>query len=44
VSEPFALDASGCTALNIRIHVPGVAPEAAHAQIERLGAEWNEPA
>ena len=39
-----ALDAAGCTALNVRIHVPGVAPNAARAQIERLGAELNEPA
>ena len=38
------LAASGCTALNVRIHVPGVAPVAAREQIVRLAAELNEPA
>jgi alkanesulfonate monooxygenase SsuD/methylene tetrahydromethanopterin reductase-like flavin-dependent oxidoreductase (luciferase family) len=38
------LAASGCTALNIRIHVPGVAPEAARDQIKRLAEHINEPA
>jgi len=31
------LHASGCDALNLRIHVPGVAPTDAREQIERLG-------
>jgi alkanesulfonate monooxygenase SsuD/methylene tetrahydromethanopterin reductase-like flavin-dependent oxidoreductase (luciferase family) len=34
-----ALDRSGCDALNLRVHVPGVGPEAAREQIERLGDE-----
>ena len=34
-----ALDRSGCDALNLRIHVPGVAPEAAREQIALLGDE-----
>jgi alkanesulfonate monooxygenase SsuD/methylene tetrahydromethanopterin reductase-like flavin-dependent oxidoreductase (luciferase family) len=32
-----SLERSGCDALNIRIHVPGVAPEAAREQIVVLG-------
>jgi alkanesulfonate monooxygenase SsuD/methylene tetrahydromethanopterin reductase-like flavin-dependent oxidoreductase (luciferase family) len=39
------LDASGCTALNIRIHVPGISPHAARDQIEKLGSALKrEPA
>jgi alkanesulfonate monooxygenase SsuD/methylene tetrahydromethanopterin reductase-like flavin-dependent oxidoreductase (luciferase family) len=34
-----ALAASGSDALNLRVHVPGVSPEQAMEQIERLGAE-----
>lgn len=34
-----ALERSGCDALNLRIHVPGVAPEAAREQIALLGDE-----
>jgi alkanesulfonate monooxygenase SsuD/methylene tetrahydromethanopterin reductase-like flavin-dependent oxidoreductase (luciferase family) len=34
-----ALERSGCDALNLRIHVPGVAPEAAREQIALLGEE-----
>jgi hypothetical protein len=34
-----ALERSGCDALNLRVHVPGVSPEAAREQIERLGDE-----
>ena len=30
---------SGCDALNLRVHVPGVGPEAAREQIARLGDE-----
>jgi hypothetical protein len=32
-----SLTRSGCDAVNLRIHVPGVAPEAAREQIARLG-------
>jgi hypothetical protein len=32
-----SLERSGCDALNLRIHVPGVTPEAARAQIALLG-------
>ena len=39
-----ALDRSGCDALNLRVHVPGVAPEAAREQIARLGDEVARPA
>ncbi|HEY3669323.1 MAG TPA: LLM class flavin-dependent oxidoreductase [Acidimicrobiia bacterium] len=38
-----ALDRSGCDALNLRVHVPGVAPEAAREQIARLGDEVLPP-
>jgi alkanesulfonate monooxygenase SsuD/methylene tetrahydromethanopterin reductase-like flavin-dependent oxidoreductase (luciferase family) len=34
-----ALDRSGCDALNLRVHVPGVTPEVAREQIARLGDE-----
>ncbi len=34
---------SGCDALNLRIHVPGVAPEAAREQIALLGDQVLEP-
>ena len=34
-----AIDRSACDALNLRVHVPGVAPEAAREQIARLGDE-----
>jgi hypothetical protein len=34
-----ALAASGADALNVRVHVPGVAPDAAREQIARLGDE-----
>lgn len=34
-----ARTAAGADVLNLRVHVPGVAPEAARSQIERLGAE-----
>jgi alkanesulfonate monooxygenase SsuD/methylene tetrahydromethanopterin reductase-like flavin-dependent oxidoreductase (luciferase family) len=34
-----ALERSGCDALNLRVHVPGVSPEAARGQIARLGDE-----
>ena len=34
-----ALTASGSTCLNLRIHAPGIAAEAAHEQIEVLGRE-----
>jgi hypothetical protein len=34
-----ALERSGCDALNLRVHVPGVSPEAARDQIARLGDE-----
>jgi alkanesulfonate monooxygenase SsuD/methylene tetrahydromethanopterin reductase-like flavin-dependent oxidoreductase (luciferase family) len=33
-----AVDAAGATCLNLRIHVPGVSPEMARAQIEALGS------
>ncbi len=34
-----SLERSGCDALNLRVHVPGVGPEAAREQIVRLGRE-----
>jgi hypothetical protein len=32
-----AVHRAGADALNLRVHVPGVAPDAARAQIEALG-------
>jgi hypothetical protein len=34
-----ALDVAGADALNIRVHVPGIAPGQAREQIARIGAE-----
>ena len=34
-----AVDRAGADALNLRVHVPGVSPEAAREQIARLGDE-----
>ena len=34
-----ALRASGCDALNVRVHVPGVPAAAVREQIERIGDE-----
>jgi hypothetical protein len=38
-----SLERSGCDALNLRVHVPGVGPEAAREQIVRLGREVVDP-
>ncbi len=37
------LEAGGCDALNLRVHVQGVAPEVVREQIARLGAETLPP-
>jgi hypothetical protein len=34
-----AMDTAGCDCINLRVHVPGVAPALAREQIRRLGAE-----
>jgi alkanesulfonate monooxygenase SsuD/methylene tetrahydromethanopterin reductase-like flavin-dependent oxidoreductase (luciferase family) len=34
-----AMEAAGCDCVNLRVHVPGVAPELAREQICRLGAD-----
>jgi alkanesulfonate monooxygenase SsuD/methylene tetrahydromethanopterin reductase-like flavin-dependent oxidoreductase (luciferase family) len=34
-----AMESAGCDCVNLRVHVPGVAPELAREQIRRLGAE-----
>jgi hypothetical protein len=34
-----AATAAGADALNVRVHVPGVAPSAVRRQIERIGTE-----
>ncbi len=34
-----ALDASGCSALNLRVHLHGLSPATVRGQIERLGSE-----
>jgi hypothetical protein len=34
-----AVDRAGADALNLRVHVPGVSPEAARGQIAQLGDE-----
>jgi len=41
VAEGLAgvLEASGCDALNLRVHVHGIPPEAIRDQIERIGSE-----
>jgi alkanesulfonate monooxygenase SsuD/methylene tetrahydromethanopterin reductase-like flavin-dependent oxidoreductase (luciferase family) len=38
-----ACDRAGCDALNLRVHVPGVPPDAVRAQITQLGTEVVPP-